>query len=89
MLYCINIGVAKAAFPAFSQTDSAERSGHVARQIESGKVPVNNLGHDPKAPFGGFKHSGIGREMGEWGIKAFLEPKAILEGHYQGKVSPR
>jgi len=41
-------------------------------------VLVNTLAHEPKAPFGGFKHSGVGREMGTWGISAFMEPKSIL-----------
>jgi len=31
------------------------------------------------APFGGFKHSGVGREFGIYGIEAFLEPRAIPE----------
>jgi aldehyde dehydrogenase (NAD+) len=34
---------------------------------------------DQQAPFGGFKHSGAGRESGTFGIEASLEPKAILE----------
>jgi aldehyde dehydrogenase (NAD+) len=36
------------------------------------------LNHDPLAPFGGFKQSGIGREGGIFGLKEFLEPKAII-----------
>ncbi len=56
----------------------AGRAQRVAQQIQSGRVLVNTLAHEPKAPFGGFKHSGVGREMGEWGIKAFMEPKTIL-----------
>ena len=34
---------------------------------------------DPRAPWGGFKFSGVGREFGASGIEAFLEPRAILE----------
>jgi len=30
------------------------------------------------APFGGFKQSGVGRELGSFGLEAFLEPKAML-----------
>ncbi|HDR2893802.1 TPA: aldehyde dehydrogenase family protein [Enterobacter asburiae] len=56
----------------------AGRAQRVAQQIQSGRVLVNTLAHEPKAPFGGFKHSGVGREMGEWGITAFMEPKSIL-----------
>ena len=56
-----------------------ERARGVAQQIESGRVLVNTLAHEPKAPFGGFKHSGVGREMGAWGISAFMEPKTLIE----------
>ncbi|TKC91667.1 aldehyde dehydrogenase family protein [Trinickia terrae] len=55
-----------------------ERCGQVARQIDSGRVLVNTLAHEPRAPFGGFKHSGLGREMGKWGMSAYLEPKTLL-----------
>ncbi len=55
-----------------------ERASVVAQQIESGRVLVNTLAHEPKAPFGGFKHSGVGREMGAWGISAFMEPRTII-----------
>ncbi len=54
------------------------RARRVAQQIVSGRVLVNTLAHEPKAPFGGFKHSGVGREMGEWGIRAFMEPRSVL-----------
>ncbi len=54
------------------------RCERVARQIEAGRVLVNTLAHEPRAPFGGFKHSGLGREMGRWGISAYLEPKTLL-----------
>jgi aldehyde dehydrogenase (NAD+) len=50
----------------------------VARQIDAGRVLVNTLAHEPRAPFGGFKHSGLGREMGKWGMSAYLEPKTLL-----------
>jgi aldehyde dehydrogenase (NAD+) len=45
----------------------AGRAQRVAQQIQSGRVLVNTLAHEPKAPFGGFKHSGVGREMGSGG----------------------
>jgi aldehyde dehydrogenase (NAD+) len=41
-------------------------------------VLVNTLAHEPAAPFGGFKQSGIGREYSTFGIEAFLEPKSLL-----------
>jgi aldehyde dehydrogenase (NAD+) len=34
---------------------------------------------DPQAPWSGFKYSGVGREYGQYGIEAFVEPRAILE----------
>ncbi len=55
-----------------------ERAQRVAAQIVSGRVQVNTLAHEAGAPFGGFKHSGIGREMGRWGLAAFMEPKTIV-----------
>lgn len=55
-----------------------ERCDRVARQIDAGRVLINTLSHEPKAPFGGFKHSGLGREMGKWGMSAYLEPKTLL-----------
>ncbi|BCG00223.1 aldehyde dehydrogenase [Paraburkholderia sp. PGU19] len=54
------------------------RAREVASRIEAGRVLVNTLAHEPAAPFGGFKQSGIGREYGTYGIEAFLEPKALL-----------
>lgn len=57
-----------------------QRGIRLAQQIESGRVMVNTLAHEPKAPFGGFKQSGLGREMGKWGMQAYLEAKAIMAG---------
>jgi aldehyde dehydrogenase (NAD+) len=56
-----------------------QRARRVASQIRAGRVAINGLLDDQQAPFGGFKHSGMGREFGIYGIEAFLEPKAILE----------
>src|SRR5579862_4619211 len=56
-----------------------ERARRVASQLRAGRVVINNMADDQQAPFGGFKHSGIGREFGTFGIEAFLEPRAILE----------
>ena len=49
----------------------------VARKLRSGMVDVNGAGIAVDAPFGGFKHSGIGREAGEHGLEEFLEVKAV------------
>jgi aldehyde dehydrogenase (NAD+) len=50
----------------------------VARKLAAGRVLINTLSHDPFAPFGGFKQSGIGREGGIFGLQEYLEPKAII-----------
>lgn len=55
--------------------DSAQR---VASQLIVGRVVINGAPHDPRAPFGGFKKSGLGREIGAFGIDEFVEPRAIL-----------
>jgi aldehyde dehydrogenase (NAD+) len=55
--------------------DHAKR---VANELEAGRVVINGAPHDPFAPFGGVKQSGIGREFGAFGLDAFLEPKAVL-----------
>ncbi|NMH99864.1 aldehyde dehydrogenase family protein [Pseudonocardia acidicola] len=49
----------------------------VAARIETGQVDVNGGAFNPGAPFGGFKQSGIGREIGEYGIADVLEIKAV------------
>lgn len=54
------------------------RAAAVAERLESGRVAVNAAFHDPLAPFGGFKQSGIGREYGAFGLEALLEPQAII-----------
>lgn len=59
---------------------SHERCMNIALQIDSGRVLINTLAHEPRAPFGGFKHSGLGREMGRWGMSAYLEPKTVIGG---------
>jgi Aldehyde dehydrogenase family len=51
----------------------------VASQIRAGRVVINGMTDDPRAPWGGFKYSGFGREYGQYGIEAFLEARAILE----------
>jgi len=55
-----------------------DRARRVADQLQAGRVLINGATHDPLAPFGGFKQSGIGREYGVFGLDAFLEPRAVL-----------
>ncbi|WP_430389625.1 aldehyde dehydrogenase family protein [Dyella sp. 20L07] len=63
---------------AYVVTTDAERGARVAALIDAGRVMINTLTHEPKAPFGGFKQSGIGREYGVFGLDAYLEPKSII-----------
>jgi aldehyde dehydrogenase (NAD+) len=54
------------------------RAKAVAARLDAGRVTINGAPHNPLAPFGGFKQSGIGREYGVFGLEAFLEPRAVL-----------
>jgi aldehyde dehydrogenase (NAD+) len=49
----------------------------VARKLRTGQVEVNGGGFNPLAPFGGYKQSGIGRELGKFGLEEYLEVKAL------------
>ena len=64
---------------AFVSGTDVQRARRVASQLQAGRVAINGMLDDQQAPFGGFKHSGLGREFGAYGIEAFLEPRAILE----------
>jgi len=63
---------------AYILSSNPERARRLASCIDAGRVLINTLAHEPLAPFGGFKQSGIGREYGTFGLEAFLEPKSIL-----------
>ncbi|KAF2508042.1 aldehyde dehydrogenase family protein [Flavobacterium zhairuonense] len=64
---------------AYVSSSDEKRAHRVASQINAGRVQINGIGHDPMAPFGGFKQSGIGREFGTIGLEAYLEPKALIK----------
>lgn len=55
-----------------------DRAVDFARRMQTGQVVINGAGFDPCAPFGGVKRSGLGRELGRYGIEAFLETKALV-----------
>jgi aldehyde dehydrogenase (NAD+) len=63
---------------AYIQGENLEKAYQIAAQLEAGRVAINGFKHDPMAPFGGFKQSGIGREYGVYGLEEYLEPKTIL-----------
>ena len=58
-------------------TADAEHGMQVARQVRTGSYGVNMYMIDTCAPFGGFKASGIGRELGPEGLAGYLEYKSI------------
>ena len=61
----------------YIQTQDPEKIKRVARKLRSGMVDVNGAGIAVDAPFGGYKHSGIGREAGAEGLTEFLEVKSV------------
>jgi len=54
-----------------------EKAFEVARKIRTGQVEINGGAFNIVAPFGGYKQSGIGRELGKYGFEEFLEVKAV------------
>ncbi|MBC6460462.1 aldehyde dehydrogenase [Actinomadura sp. HBU206391] len=58
-------------------TADVERGADIARRIRTGSCGINHYIIDVNTPFGGYKSSGIGRELGPEGLSAYLEQKAI------------
>ncbi|RBY76846.1 aldehyde dehydrogenase family protein [Geodermatophilus sp. TF02-6] len=56
---------------------SEEAALAFARGMRTGQVDVNGAAFNPTAPFGGYRRSGNGRELGKWGIEEFLETKSV------------
>lgn len=54
------------------------KAEQLARQIRAGQVYINDGGWNNEAPFGGYKQSGNGRELGIFGVEEFFETKALL-----------
>jgi len=61
----------------YIQTQDQERAKRVSKKLLSGVVEVNGKGLALGSPFGGYKHSGIGREGGEHGFNEFIEVKVV------------
>jgi len=55
----------------------ADKAKAIARRLRTGQVEVNGGAFNPLAPFGGYKQSGSGRELGKFGLEEFLETKSL------------
>jgi aldehyde dehydrogenase (NAD+) len=60
---------------------SMEHARAIANRVRTGTIAVNGgLYYGADVPFGGYKQSGVGREMGKAGFEEYLEIKAVAEG---------
>lgn len=62
----------------YVSSSDVDRARRVARRLRTGMVHLNGASTDMKAPFGGYKKSGNGREWGRFGLEDFLEVKAVM-----------
>lgn len=65
-------GLAGGVWAADNETAAA-----FARRMDTGQVDINGGRFNPIAPFGGYKGSGVGRELGRHGLEEFLQPKSL------------
>jgi aldehyde dehydrogenase (NAD+) len=63
---------------AYVWSEDNLRARRVGGRIRAGQVTLNGAAGDMNTPFGGFKMSGNGREWGEYGLRDFLEVKAVI-----------
>jgi acyl-CoA reductase-like NAD-dependent aldehyde dehydrogenase len=54
-----------------------ERAKRVAQRIRTGQIEINGGAFNPLAPFGGYKQSGHGRELGQFALEEYLQVKAL------------
>ncbi|MFD3512011.1 aldehyde dehydrogenase family protein [Streptomyces sp. NPDC058657] len=54
------------------------RAFRVARRLRAGGVGINSIGRNMEAPFGGFKQSGVGRDVGSYALRAYSEVQAVV-----------
>ncbi len=53
---------------AYISTKDLSHAKEIATKLNTGRILINTLKHDPCAPFGGYKDSGIGEENGTYGL---------------------
>ncbi|HYM01189.1 MAG TPA: aldehyde dehydrogenase family protein, partial [Blastocatellia bacterium] len=58
-------------------SNNKERALRIAKRLRTGQVDINGAAFNPLAPFGGYKQSGRGREMGKYGLEEYLEIKSL------------
>jgi Aldehyde dehydrogenase family len=64
--------------PALSERNSLlVYKGRIARGVQTGQLDINRGRYNPVAPFGGYKRSGIGRELGRAGFEEYLQTKSL------------
>ncbi|UEX77936.1 aldehyde dehydrogenase family protein [Spiribacter halobius] len=54
-----------------------ERAENAARSLVAGQVDINGARFNTRAPFGGFRDSGFGRELGAYGVEEYVELRAV------------
>ncbi|MEM7445451.1 MAG: aldehyde dehydrogenase family protein [Pseudomonadota bacterium] len=60
----------------YVQCPDMDKARKIARRLRAGSIWINGADWSARAPFGGYKQSGNGREHGEWGLEDYLEVKA-------------
>ncbi|MGW7353120.1 aldehyde dehydrogenase family protein [Streptomyces sp. NPDC054784] len=58
-------------------SDDEDAAVAFARRLETGQVDINGGRFNPEAPFGGYKRSGVGRELGAYGLGEYLQTKSL------------
>jgi aldehyde dehydrogenase (NAD+) len=68
---------------AYVWSGDLAHANRIGRRIRAGRVTINGASGGMNMPFGGFKRSGNGREWGEYGLRDFLEVKAMIGAEAQ------
>ena len=63
---------------AYISSSDKNRLAYIAKRLQAGQIRINQAPFDITAPFGGYKMSGYGRELGEAGLEEYLQIKACM-----------